>query len=157
MTHRPSVTSLHRGGGPERPASQKNLTLGFSELGDAVGGLPKRTSGEVVPGQGAPKGGGGGGDEERQGPEVGPHPFAKPGLSSTPRGSPFPTHLLPELTGGPQLVQHNVQGTFSAPALTLRHQMAVPFTVRPESPAPPRCPHPAVSEGLGREKTEERE
>lgn len=73
------------------------------------------------------------------GPELNPIPLPG-GLSSIPGPSisPFPTQpVLPELTQGPQFLQQNLQSTFSAPALTLRHQTAVSFIVSGLRAQPP--------------------
>lgn len=109
-------------------ASQKNLTPGFSELGNA-GGLPQ----EDLNRGSAWAGGGARGSQKgerkvgmRRDSRVGPYSLAG-GLSGPgPSGSAFSLQPEPaELTPGPQFVQHHSQSTFSAPALTWRHQIAV--------------------------------
>lgn len=93
------------------------------------------------------------------GPELNPIPLPG-GLSSIPGPSisPFPTQpALPELTQGPQFVQQDLQSTFFAPALTLRHQIAVSFTVSGLGAQPPIMILTQLSQGgRDRERKERR-
>lgn len=109
------------------------------------------------PGKRSPKEEGKVGMRRGAGPELGS--LAR-GLSSIPGPivSPFPTQpVLPELTQGLQLVRQNLQSTFSAPALTLRHQTAVSFTVSGHGAQPPISGEEGRDEGEKREEWRESE
>lgn len=84
-------------------------------------------------------------------------PGASP-LLPGPIVSPFPNQpVLPELIQGLQLVRQNLQSTSSAPALTLRHQTAVSFTVSGQGAQPPISGEEGRDEGEKREERRESE
>ena len=88
------------------------------------------------------------------GPKLGPLPLAKASPPpSRPEGLSFHSpSCTPRTHSGPLFVQQNLQSSFSAPAVTLRHEIAVAFTVSGLEPSPHHGSGPAVWGGTGERK-----